>query len=49
MELKDYPTIIILSAAAAGSNIQYGDGDHFQFLKKNKKQLRLRGIVIYCG
>jgi len=47
--LKGFPTVVILSAAAAGPNIEKGNGDHFQFLKENKKALRLRGVLIYCG
>ena len=33
MELKGFPMIIILSAAAAGSSVEHKNGDHFQFLK----------------
>ncbi|EAS00091.1 hypothetical protein TTHERM_00894410 (macronuclear) [Tetrahymena thermophila SB210] len=46
---KENPCVIIMSAVAAGSNVQYGDGDHFNFLKQNKHQLRIQGCILYCG
>ncbi|KAL4453338.1 hypothetical protein ABPG74_017545 [Tetrahymena malaccensis] len=49
LKYQEHPCIIIMSAVAAGSNIQYGDGDHFNFLKQNQKKLRIQGCILYCG
>ncbi|KAL4495106.1 hypothetical protein ABPG72_007213 [Tetrahymena utriculariae] len=49
LKYKENPCVILMSAVAAGSNTQYGDGDHFNFLKQNQKQLRIQGCILFCG